>query len=386
MRAEKPHELLSVAAEMLRILTTAARIRAALTLAVLSTGIAGAAQAKPPLVLTSIKPIYGLTAFLMRGAGTPTLLLEGNPYLRTQPLNVDETALLQRGRIVIWLGPGLESYLVGPLKQLKEKVESLPMINTPGLRLVGRGSGAVAAARTQRSARRAKPKVTVKKSGAGRRTVVIPRDGGAVDTGRNGGGQSGRPKPAYTPRTRQITRADLRPRDPDPHIWMDPRNAIAMARHIARALIRLDPTNGRTYRRNLAQLIVRIETMDAETRASLQAIARGRYAIIDAKTRYYEGHYLLRPSSRLSLKMRKLDRNTIAAVRARLAQEASRCIYGGTSLTPKVRNKLGNRANAIVIIDPYGLAVPASDRAYFAIMAGVTKRFVRCLDPQQPTR
>jgi zinc transport system substrate-binding protein len=386
MRAEKPHEMLSVAAEMLRILTTAARIRAALTLAAVSVGFAGAALAKPPLILTSNKPIYGLTAFLMRSAGTPTLLLDGNPYLRTKPLNVDETALLQRGRLVIWLGPGLEPYLVAPLKQSRDTVESLPMIRTPGVRLLARGSGAVAAARTQRSARKARAKVAVKKSRDGRRTIVIPRDGGAVDTGRRRSGQARKAKPAYTPRTRQITRSDLRPRNPDPHIWMDPRNAIAMARHISRTLIRLDPKNGRIYRRNLARLIVHIETLDAETRASLQAIAPGRYAIIDAKTRYYESHYLLRPSSRLSLKMRKPDRNTIALVRARLAQEGSRCIYGGTSLTSNIRRRLGNRANAIVILDPYGLDVPADEHAYFAIVAGVTKRFVRCLDPQQPTR
>ena len=79
---------------MLRALKINARSISALMFAGYAATAAATAPAvaKPPLVLASIKPVYGLTAFLMRGAGTPTLLLEGNPYLRRTPLNVDENA------------------------------------------------------------------------------------------------------------------------------------------------------------------------------------------------------------------------------------------------------------------------------------------------------
>ena len=377
---------------MLRILRPNVRLRGALLLAVLVAWVAGAvpAGAKPPLVLVTNKPLYGLTAFIMRKAGTPTLLLEGNPYLRTRPLNVDEAALLKRGGLVIWIGPRFEPYLKTPLANLKDRVRSLPLMNAPGIRLIGRsGGGNTAAAAKPRAATKkaARRRVAVKKNRSGRRTIVIPRDGGAVkppskpSTNRSGGG-----KPAYTPRNRQITRADLRPKNPDPHIWLDPRNAISMARQIASTLIEVDPAGRRIYRRNLARLIVRIETLDAENRVSLQAITPGRYAIVGAKTRYYESHYLLRPASRLAISARKFDRNMIAAVRRRLAQEGSRCIYGGTIFNDKAVRQIGGRARSILVIDPYGLTRPADDQVYFAIMAHVTDRFVRCLDPAQATR
>lgn len=336
------------------------------------------ASAKPPLVLASNKPVYGLTAFIMRGAGVPTLLIEGNPWLRTAPLNVDETALLKRGGLVVWIGPALEPYLAQPLSDLKDTVASLPLMGAPGLRLIGSGGGATAA----RATKAAKPKTAAKRGS--RRTLVIPRDGGAVDPGK--GPRKPSARPAYTPRNRQITRADLRPPNPDPHIWLDPRNAIAMARHIAAALIGMDPGNRHVYRRNMTRLIIRIETMDAENRASLQAIAPGRYTVVDAKTRYFESHYLLRPAARLIVSGRTLDEKGIATVRARLSQDGSRCVYGGTVLTSKVRRSLGAKGGAILVIDPYGTRVPADDQAYFAIMGHVTNRFVRCLDPQQPTR
>ena len=359
--------------------TSASLIRCLLAALTLACGAAPAA-AKPPLVLASNKPVYGLTAFIMRGAGTPTLLIDSNPWLRTAPLSVDENALLKRGGLVIWIGPGLEPYLARPLQNLKESVASLPLMQAPGIRLIGSGGGVTAASAT----RAAKAKPAGRQPGAGRRTLVIPRDGGAVDTGRDA--RKPAAKPAYTPRNRQITRGDLRPRNPDPHIWLDPRNAIAMARHIAAALIGMDPENRHIYRRNMTRLIIRIETMDAENRASLQAIAPGRYTILDAKTRYFESHYLLRPAGRLIVSGRSLDDRGVATVRARLSQDGSRCVFGGTVLTAKVRKSLGARAGLVRVIDPYGTRVPADDQAYFAIMAHVTNRFVRCLDPQQPTR
>ena len=345
--------------------------------------VTGPAVAKPPLVLASNKPVYGLTAFIMRGAGTPTLLLEGNPWLRTARLTVDEIALLKRGGLVFWIGPALEPYLAAPLRDQKDSLIDVPLINAPGIRLIGSGRRP-AVAKAKAPARAAKPKPRPRPSRNGRRVLVIPRDGGAVDTGTPARKPAARP--AYTPRNRQITRSDLRPKFPDPHIWLDPGNAIAMARQIGAVLSRLDPDNRPIYRRNLARLIIRIETMDAENRASLQAIAPRRYTVLDAKTRYYESHYLLRPASRMIIVDRTLNADSIAAVKTRLAQDGSRCIYGGTVLTAKVRQALGGKAGAIRVVDPYGMSVPADDRAYFAIMTHVTNLFVRCLDPQQPTR
>ncbi len=347
------------------------------------------AAAKPPLVLVSIKPIYGLAAFIMRNTGTPTLLLEGNPYLRTKALNVDEAALLKRGKLVIWLGPQLEPYLQAPLAELKDRVRSLPLIDAPGIRLLGDGTPAAAAARSQlkRSARKApRARSAVKRPGTGRRTLVIPRDGSTLNPRRQSGAKPADTKPTYTPRNRQITKADLRPKNPDPHIWLDPRNAISMGRQIARVLVQMDPANRRTYRRNMARLIVRIEILDAENRASLQAIAPGRYATLGAKTRYYESHYLMRPSSRLTINARTLTRNMVATIRRRLAQGGVRCVYGGTIFTDTALKSIGARGRSIQVIDPYGLDRPADEQVYFAIMAHVTDRFVRCLDPAQATR
>ena len=94
--------------------------------------------------------------------------------------------------------------------------------------------------------------------------------------------------------------------------------------------------------------------MDAENRSSLQAIAPGRYAIIGAKTRYYESHYLLRPASRFSLKTRTLDRKMIATVRRRLAQEGSRCVFGGTIFNRKALKAISGRANPLLSSTPTG--------------------------------
>ena len=45
----------------------------------------------------------------------------------------------------------------------------------------------------------------------------------------------------------------------NPHVWLDPENAITMTRHITEALIQADPSHAQDYRDNQAAYVRRLD-------------------------------------------------------------------------------------------------------------------------------
>ena len=62
----------------------------------------------------------------------------------------------------------------------------------------------------------------------------------------------------------------------DPHIWLDPTLAAAMADTIAVALMERDPAGAAVYRENADRLIGELRAMDAEFRATVERSPRRR--------------------------------------------------------------------------------------------------------------
>jgi zinc transport system substrate-binding protein len=59
----------------------------------------------------------------------------------------------------------------------------------------------------------------------------------------------------------------------DPHVWLDPRNMMAMTRTISEALIDLDPDGREIYERGRDAYLVELERLDDEMEAGLAACA-----------------------------------------------------------------------------------------------------------------
>lgn len=76
----------------------------------LSLSLAGTAAATPRVV-TSIPPVYGLVADVMRGAGTPTLLMEGATSPHHFALRPSQASDLAEADIVFAIGLGIDFWV-----------------------------------------------------------------------------------------------------------------------------------------------------------------------------------------------------------------------------------------------------------------------------------
>lgn len=66
----------------------------------------------------------------------------------------------------------------------------------------------------------------------------------------------------------------------DPHVWLDPRNAVAMVRNIQRALETADPGSADAYAANADRYIEQIEAMDAELAGRIATVPEARRKIV----------------------------------------------------------------------------------------------------------
>src|SRR5690606_9251333 len=189
---------------------------AALALGLVATAMATAtatvmppATPMAPSVVASIAPVHSLVAAVMRGVGEPRLLVPGGSSPHAYALRPSDARAIQSADLVVWIGPGLETFLERSMASLATGGEVLRLVDTPGLRLL-----------------------PLRDANAG-------RDGDA-----HGHAHPHDHGPGYG--------ADGAGTGSDMHLWLDPENAWLMAGRIGQALAAMDPANAGAYRDNAA--------------------------------------------------------------------------------------------------------------------------------------
>ncbi len=111
----------------------------------LTAGLAAAtARASgPPIVAASIKPIHDLAADVMDGIARPHLLLPPGTSPHAYALKPSAARILAGSDLIVWIGPGLEAFLVKPIRTLGRRALALALAEMEGMVLHRtRGGGA----------------------------------------------------------------------------------------------------------------------------------------------------------------------------------------------------------------------------------------------------
>ncbi len=77
----------------------------------------------------------------------------------------------------------------------------------------------------------------------------------------------------------------------DPHLWLDPRNAILIAQALSEKLIKIDARNRLTYTANLQTFITKTTRLDATLTAKLKPFAGRGFAVYHEGYSHFVKHY-----------------------------------------------------------------------------------------------
>ncbi|MEQ8699647.1 MAG: zinc ABC transporter substrate-binding protein [Bauldia litoralis] len=330
-----------------------------------------AVAAEAPAVVVTLKPLHSLIAGVMKGVGKP-VLIEGarNP---ATPLDADQTTAIGRARLLFWLDARQAPRVAAQVAKRIDDLTVIDLMKAPGVRLMDarRGHRRVAAATARRPAAAApKPAAPAVKDG----NIVFRKRGDPAPKA----AQPQRRAPARNWTSKAVPPANIA--TPDPHIWLDPRNAIAIVRAAAEALAKADPGNAARYRRNAAVLAVRIEALNDGLTATTRALRKARYAVTNIAFQYFEDHYLMTPALEFGLVAPIPAKAAIAAAHRQIAAAGLTCVFAPTALDQASGAALvaGTKAR-LVRLDVNGRGQQPGPEAYFTLVKGIGGKIAACL-------
>ncbi len=286
--------------------------------------------AAAPTVVASIKPIHSLAAAVMGDMGAPVLLVDGAESPHTYNLAPSDAQTLENADLVVWAGPALSPFLDRAVGQIAPAEASLALMAAPGVDML-------------------------------ENRVAGPWAGTGHDAGEAG------------------EEGDARARDP--HIWLDPDNAVAMGQAIADRLAALDPGRAERYAANQAALRQRIDARDAALAQQLAPVADRPYVVFHDAYQYFEAHYGLNAVGSLTLSPdRQPGAKRLQALRRHLAATAAVCVFREPQFPPDLVAPLIEGSDVrVAVLDPLGAELAPGPALYPALMQAMADNLTGCL-------
>ncbi len=310
-----------------------------LSAALLASLPAGAAE-----VVTSIKPLQLITAALTEGVTEPELLLppEGTPH--HYALKPSDMRKLADAEVVIWVGPGLEQFLQKPLSRTDAQIVTLLPDSAPHEHA---------------------------------ETAVADHDEHEHEHEHEHDEHEARQVAVEAAHDEHHSHAD----GEDPHIWLDPLNALEMADRILPVLKQAFPDQQAQLQANREAFEIAVRHKDAEIAAQLAPYqTRGFFVFHDAYSGFVN-HYGLNQLGYFTVDpARKPGARHLAEIRQQLEQSHAVCVFSEPQFTSAVVDAITSGLDVRQgELDPLARTATAGPQGYTDYLQSLSDHFVACL-------
>ena len=329
------------------------RLRLVIILAILS--CASLARAEPQVVV-SIKPIHALTASIMAGVGEPSLILKGAASPHGYALSPADARALQNADLLIWVGPGLEGFLVSSLDSLAANATQVMLMEAEGLTLL-----------------------------PWRDTHDHAHHEDHHDEKHHDDHHDDHAEAHHDEHAHDGHHDDHHEDHAeaeggwDNHIWLDPANAQPIVAAIVQALSALDPANAALFQANAEALLTDIEALDAEIGRQLDGLGETPFVVFHDAYQYFEAAYGLRAPLAVSLS----PEIPPSAQRLRAIQEEAEginCFFAEPQFSGQVVERLAEGLGFEVgLLDPLGANLEPGPAAYELLLRQLADSLSACL-------
>jgi zinc transport system substrate-binding protein len=281
----------------------------------------GAQADAAPVVLATIKPVHSLVAAVMAGAGTPELLIQGAQSEHSYALKPSDAEKIARSTLVFEIGPDLETYLTRPLATMTH-AEVVVLERAPGVHLLPARRGG------------------------------LWEDGSDPDDGPT-----------------------------DPHIWLDPENAIAMTNKIAAALTKADPVHAKLFAANRDRMVRTLVEMEGGLRTDLAPLKGRRYIVFHDAYHYFENRFGLSAAGAVTVAPdRPVGPRRIENLRGAILAGHIECVFREPQFSPRLIDTLVEGTSARTgVLDPLGAELAPGPTLYPNLMRNLGASLRTCL-------
>ena len=288
-----------------------------------------------PRVIASVVPVHGIVSAIMNGIGEPQLLLRGAMSEHRASFTTSQIIDLGRADLVFIVGHGLEAKLA--------QLSGSETVN--GKRFVELSAA---------------PGVT---------TLPIRRGG------------------AWDPHQHEAEAADDHGEEAegvlafDPHVWLDPENAKAMADEVARNLAQTDPGNAASYAANAKTFAASVDATASAITADLAAVKIRPYIVFHDAYQYFEKRFgLSAVGSIADVSARPPSAQRLEEIRRKLLQSGAACVFREPQYDGKIVAAVIEGTEARDgILDPLGASLEPGPHSYEQLLKNLAADLRSCL-------
>ncbi len=137
----------------------------------------------------------------------------------------------------------------------------------------------------------------------------------------------------------------------NPHVWLDPKNAVTMLRHITESLVQVDPEHAQEYRQNQASYLQRLDLLQAELSDRVGTLVDKRFVAHHPAWPYFARRYGFEIAGTiLSQSAGEPSALHIHHLIASMKKEKIRVVVSEIQLSQKVPELLAKETGARVVV------------------------------------
>ena len=335
-----------------------------------------AASADAPAVVVSIKPIHSLVAGIMQGVGQPALLVPGGASPHTWSMRPSDARALENADVVVWVGGGLESFLVQPLEALTAEAYVLELSRAEGITLLRHREGGTWEEHEDHGEHEGHEDDHDEHEGK-HEDDHDEHEGDHDDHRAEAHGKEDDDRHVHH---EDEDGHEHHAGEYDLHVWMDPANAEVIAGAVADALARLDPAHEGVYRENEAALAARLRALDGELKEAFAPVANRGFIVFHDAWQYLDTHYGLRAVGSVTVSPERAPGAArLSEIREKIIGAQATCVFAEPQFEPRlVRTLAEGTGVGTGVLDPLGAGLEAGPDLYFDLMRGNARAFRAC--------
>tara|TARA_Y100000815_G_scaffold152785_1_gene138842 strand:+ start:1021 stop:1950 length:930 start_codon:yes stop_codon:yes gene_type:complete len=289
--------------------------------------VATPVHAKVPRVATDIPPVHSLVSQVMGELGTPKLIIPPGTSPHGYAMRPSEARTLQAADVVFWMGQDLTAWFGRAIKALATNATTVALSESKDL--------------IRHPYRTTKNFDThTHDEGEGENTAKI-----------------------------------------DPHLWLDPDNALIFLDVIATTLARLDAIHADTYLTNAAQAKAALEALKSELNATVQPIRGRPFIVFHDAYHYFEHRFDVEAAGSVSIgDASSPGPARIAAIRGKVQTLGATCVFSEPQFEPKIIATIIEKTAARSgILDPVGATLKPGPNQYSQLLRHLAHGLLTCL-------
>ncbi|HAR80928.1 MULTISPECIES: zinc ABC transporter substrate-binding protein [Sulfitobacter] len=333
---------------------------------------AGLAHAEVPRVATDIAPVHSLVSMVMQGAGSPDLIIPPGASPHSYAMRPSEARAVAKADLVVWVGPSLAPWLEEPMSSLAQGAERLTLQQVEGIRLLTNRSG-----------------VAFEAHDHGDHEGHEDHDGHDDHAehddheGHDHADHADHDDHDHDAHEEADAHAghNHAPGALDPHIWLDPQNAVVWLDAIAASLSAQDPENAALYADNAAQAQAQLVDLQADIQAELTPLRGQKFVVFHDAYHYFEARFDVEASAAISLSDGAAPSAArLAEVRDVVKDTQAACVFTEPQFNAGLVDALQDgTALKSASLDPIGAALEPGVDMYPALLRDLAAAFSSCL-------